>query len=43
VLLGSSRLIIGESVPGFRFPIEENFELELPALFRETALPALFP
>jgi hypothetical protein len=42
VLLGTSRLIIGGSVPGFRFLTEENFELELPPVFPETALPALF-
>jgi hypothetical protein len=38
VLLGSARLIVGESVPGFRFPTEENFDLELPAAMQETAL-----
>lgn len=37
VLLGSARLIVGDSVPGFRFPTEENFELELPAAIRATA------
>jgi hypothetical protein len=31
VLLGSARFIRGESVPGFRFPTERNFELEVPA------------
>ena len=38
VLLGSARLIVGDSVPGFKFPTEENFELELPAAIRATAV-----
>jgi hypothetical protein len=38
VLIGSARLIVGESAPGFRFPTEENFELELPAAIRGTAV-----
>jgi hypothetical protein len=37
-LLGSARLILGESRPGFRFPTEEAFEFELPAAVRETAV-----
>jgi hypothetical protein len=37
-LLGSARLILGESRPGFRFPSEEAFEFELPAAVRETAV-----
>jgi hypothetical protein len=31
-------LIVGEPSPGFRFPTEEAFELELPAAIRETAV-----
>jgi hypothetical protein len=38
-LLGSARLILGDSTPGFRFPTEEAFEFELPAAVRETAIP----
>jgi hypothetical protein len=37
-LLGSARLILGESRPSFRFPTEEAFEFELPAAIRETAV-----
>jgi len=38
VLLGSARLIVGESGPRFRFPTEDNFELEMPAAIRATAV-----
>ena len=38
VLLGSARLILGESRAGFRFPAEKAFEFELPAGIRETAV-----
>jgi hypothetical protein len=37
-LLGSARLILGESHPGFRFLAEEAFEFELPAAIAETAV-----
>ncbi len=37
-LLGSARLILGESRSGFRFPTEEAFEFDLPAAVRETAV-----
>ena len=37
-LLGSARLILGESRVGFRFPAEEAFEFDLPAAIRETAV-----
>ena len=37
-LLGSARLILGESRAGFRFPAEEAFEFELPAAIRETTV-----
>jgi hypothetical protein len=36
-LLGSARLILGESHPGFRFLTERAFELELPSALRATA------
>ena len=36
ILLGSARLILGESRPGFRFPAEQALEFELPAAVRET-------
>ena len=35
VLLASARLIVGASVPAFRFPIEETFALEVPAPIQE--------
>jgi hypothetical protein len=38
VLLGSARLILGESHAGFRFPCEMAFEFELPAAIRDTAV-----
>ena len=38
VLLGSARLILGESRAGFRFPCEMAFEFELPAAIRDTAV-----
>jgi hypothetical protein len=38
VLLGSARLIFGESRGGFRFPCEMAFEFELPAAIRDTAV-----
>jgi hypothetical protein len=38
VLLGSARVILGESGPGFRFPTEEAFEFDLPLPVRETAV-----
>jgi len=38
VLLGSARLIFGESRAAFRFPAEEAFELELPPAVRETPI-----
>jgi len=37
-LLGSARLILGESTPGFQFPTEEAFECDLPAVVRATAV-----
>src|SRR5262245_28708880 len=37
VLLGSARLIIGESSPGFRFLTERAFQLELPEALRTAA------
>lgn len=37
-LLGSARLILGESRPGFRFPAEQAIEFELPAAIRDTAV-----
>jgi hypothetical protein len=37
VLLGSARLILGESGPGFRFLTERAFQLELPAALRNAA------
>jgi hypothetical protein len=37
-LLGSARLIVGESSSGFRFPTDEAFEFDLPAVVRETAV-----
>jgi len=36
-LLGSARLILGETRPDFRFLTERAFELELPAALRDTA------
>jgi hypothetical protein len=38
VLLGSARLILGESRAEFRFPCEKAFEFELPAAIRDTAV-----
>jgi hypothetical protein len=38
VLLGSARVILGESRPGFRFPTEEAFDFDLPAAVREAAV-----
>jgi hypothetical protein len=38
VLLGSARLVVGESVPGFKFPTEEAFEMELPGAIRESSI-----
>lgn len=38
LLLGSARLIRGESRAGFRFPFEMAFEFELPAAIRDTAV-----
>jgi hypothetical protein len=38
LLLGSARVILGESGPGFRFPPEEAFEFDLPLPVRETAV-----
>jgi len=38
LLLGSARLILGESRAGFRFPAERAFEFELPAAIQETAV-----
>jgi hypothetical protein len=38
LLLGSARLILGESRAGFRFPADEAFEFELPAAIRETTV-----
>lgn len=35
VLLASARLIVGASVPAFRFPIEGNFAQEVPAPIQE--------
>ena len=35
LLLGSARLVLGESRAGFRFPAEKIFRLELPARFQE--------
>ena len=35
LLLGSARLVLGESQAGFRFPAEKIFQLELPARFQE--------
>jgi hypothetical protein len=37
-LLGSARVILGESGPGFRFPTEEAFEFDLPLPVRATAV-----
>ncbi len=37
-LLGSARLILGESRSGFRFPTEEAFEFDLPVAVREAAV-----
>jgi len=37
-LLGSARLILGEPRPGFRLPVDEAFEFELPTAIRETTL-----
>ncbi len=37
-LLGSARLILGGSRPGFRFPVEEAFVFELPMTIRETTV-----
>lgn len=34
-LLGSARLVLGESRRGFQFPAEGAFEFELPSAFRE--------
>ncbi|MBI4522142.1 MAG: hypothetical protein HY701_15000 [Gemmatimonadetes bacterium] len=38
VLLGSARLILGESRAGFGFPCEMAFEFELPAAIRNTTV-----
>jgi hypothetical protein len=38
VLLGSARVILGESGPRFRFPTEEAFEFDLPLPVRGTAV-----
>jgi hypothetical protein len=35
LLLGSARLVLGESRAGFRLPAEKIFQLELPAKFQE--------
>ena len=37
-LLGSARLILGDPRAGFRFPVDEAFEFELPTAIRETAI-----
>ena len=38
MLLGSARLIFGESRADFRFPAEEAFELQLPPPVRESPI-----